>query len=1071
MATPNPPTIEKQLVDLDLSGGVDESMPEETIDWTKRFTQVNNLVINGAGLAVRPGARVLTPTTDSAGTTVPTVYRLGATQEGLVAFAGSSTLKGQTLFQVEEGLTTHALTPKGSVPDFTVASRNVSSCTSGYGTLTGCMGVVNFTSYQALLHTTPLTGANTSSPVKLIVVDRSSGNIVRSYIIGDTSSTSLAVTMVGVDDRYLHIYQTRANFLPKMGVIDTQALPALFSSVSFTNLTTAGITTDRIAGVVPVTNGSVSVTDGTTVSGGVTYYIQKFNNSGASVSSSSGTGFYVRGIDWNGTSFCLVGSDGAGGGASVAVYKELNTSYAVTRTVTGPVMVAQEGDIRVAASSTVPGEARIIAYGAGVDSLSVSYPCPMVFGIEAGGSAFVCLGYLPNWQEASLPVFNATTGRYYVHMHNIMRGSTDDYISNCDAVICISNNTSDSDGDAVGDTYPRQFKPEAVLDAYTAASGHPATIAAWNPSGAGFCTTSSTHSKCPPYRPHVTTTDMGFAHWSRTNATITSPLVFSIDVLKEARLSPEKMSLSGGAISGGTLTAYDGFMAQEHGFLSAPTIAVTAGGGGGPAAGTYGFVAVFSYTDFAGNVHRSRTSRPRTVITGAADTFTIQVVVPTVSMRGIQKVQCSLFRTATTGTQYYLVEQKEITTTAGSSTSPDNEVYLSFTDASLDATLITNPLLYRQPGTTGTALDRYHGLSANCVIRHKDRVFYAKDSNVYYSSFAVDFEANWFNPAFVFAVPGGTGEITGLGSMDGVLVVFKRDGVWVVDGEGPPENGGNGTEFSTPRRLHTEFGCVDARTIVSVPDGLMYRSLRGIELLSRNSAVTWVGERVQRTVDANQTNYGGTFDKAYGRVLFSLGTASTSTMAVYDIATKGWYTATYGAANPIRDVCFAYSVNDSGTKSYYVFMANSNRVLFEDWTSSLDKHANGSFADEFVATSLFTGWVHGQSKQDRIRVTDLLVLGLRSSNHNLKCQFYSDYNRSTTTTIKTFTGSDTTVVPEQMEFQPSKESVQSMKFGLTTVTPTVSTALTTGKQLDIHGLTVRLGIKTGGAKLPAAQKG
>src|SRR5262249_38691962 len=101
--------------------------------------------------------------------------------------------------------------------------------------------------------------------------------------------------------------------------------------------------------------------------------------------------------------------------------------------------------------------------------------------------------------------------------------------------------------------------------------------------------------------------------------------------------------------------------------------------------------------------------------------------------------------------------------------------------------------------------------------------------------------------------------------------------------DGPPENGGNGTEFSPPRRILTELGCIDGRTLISTNDGLMYRSWRGIEKLSRNFTVEWIGERVKRTVDTFKFSGGAAFDVVSGRCFWLLGRRSKTAVSFQDI--------------------------------------------------------------------------------------------------------------------------------------------------------------------------------------------
>lgn len=168
-----------------------------------------------------------------------------------------------------------------------------------------------------------------------------------------------------------------------------------------------------------------------------------------------------------------------------------------------------------------------------------------------------------------------------------------------------------------------------------------------------------------------------------------------------------------------------------------------------------------------------------------------------------------------------------------------------------------------------------------------------------------------FTPDFAFRVDGdGRGPITALGSMDGRLIVFKDGAIWVVSGDGP--NDVDQGSFSAPQLASRDVGVPAglARSVVSVPDGLMFQSARGIYLLDRGLGLTYIGAPVEaytlaaNVVDASQVR--GTtqvrFVMASGRTLvwdfqaktwstFLLPTGGSSIVACVD-ANAGWYVVT-----------------------------------------------------------------------------------------------------------------------------------------------------------------------------------
>lgn len=1053
-----PTVVEKQMVDIDLSGGMDESTAKESVDWTKRLVMAKNCYFNGNSIGARPGLRVVTPST-SDGTTLGTIQRLGVGDSGILAIGDTGS--GAELWNLQESASTLQFSRKDRVPEFTVTSRTVSSAPGGNSAvITGAYGVVNMTRYQAIAH------PYTSDRWRLIIVDKLSGQVVRDYIAENTSQT-VGLNMVAVDDRYIHVYLSyTSGTAPRMTVIDTSSFPNDSAAFSYTSITGAAAG-DRIAGVVAVTNGSVVVMRGATCR------IEKFNNSRASVSNSTVTGIQATSLDIDGTTYCIFGNN-----AVNYIYKEVSAAYATTRSVTGPVLPAVPAGVLTGelhgASGTTLHNTRMIGYVREADQNGSVFPCPAVYSLAAGETSFTSLGYLPGWTESSVPVFVPGTGQFYVHMNNVMRGDTDDYIANCAAVI----NITTSSGPELTYSGPRFFRPEAVLDTYTASDGHPNVITNYSATGCAFASGATVYGT--PYRPAIDSTGVVlFAHWSRGSAAYDSALAYTLDSLRQVATGVSGRDLSKVHIgpnytTGGFLANYDGWRVQEHGFLNAPSVSIAQNATGVIPAGIYNYIVVFSYRDRKGLIHRSRCSRPRAITLAASKSTDVEIIVPVVSLRGCPLpsgfannqdiLMAEIYRTTVGGTQYYLAATKRIVTTPSSDTVPDGEVYLVVNDNMTDTVLAAQPLLYRQPGTAGTALDRYHALSSNHAINHKDRIFYAKDSSVYYSSFAVEFEAPWFSPAFYFNVPGGTGDITGLASMDGVLVIFKKDAVFLVDGDGPGENGGNGTEFSPPRRILTEFGCIDARTIVAVPNGIMYRSARGIEILDRSLKVSWIGDRVRTTVDSCTTNYGAAFDRLTGRVLFPMSSIGGSSLVpTYDIDQDAWSVAEYTASGTVQDFVYANSVNDAGTKNYYMYASQSNRLMFEDWNKlGLDKFTT---TDAGCTVTLQTGLIKGSSKQDRIRVSDLFIAGNRVGPFNTTVSYAPEYLSSWTSVSSWGHAITDSMTFVQLNSKPPKELVQAMAFKIELVSSSTSGVL------ELFGISVRVGLKGGGAKVAVAQKG
>ena len=1035
----NPAVVDKQLVDLSLNGP-DESMRPELLDWTKRLSTAKNVAYDfKGGFNKRPGI-VSLATADDTSTAFSNVYRLVPTEDGL-AFIG----KNHQLYQVNES--SGSPVAKNRTSEWGVTRLSGGSAQRISYSLSfqegNIIGVYLCSKYRILI-SGAAGGSNHIYTISFL--DKYSSNIVRKYRIDPGTADSGLVATV-VDDRYLHVaYTLTGGAKGKFFQIDTNSLTTASGTLSPTLVTLADPTDGVAVGAVAISGASIVVQNKIT-----TCYIEKFDTAGASVTSTTITTFKCTGVATDGTSFYLAGYDTSG---PTDRFKVLNSSLSVTRTVTdaGPSATAGKA-LRIAVDGS--GNACLVSYDRVASTLysGIYMPVATVYTCGSAATSFTLVGKMYAWTELCQPFYNSITGRFYVGLLKQLTGNSGssvsrDTIAGCAALVDISEASG-------GISYTR-FRPAAILDNYTATQEH-------NDQEYGV--------KLQP-----STLGFGVLGYQAPIASVSSDgYTVVVGVLEQAASglyaqtiaelslkAPEVLSSAGTAISGGVTANYDNFACSELGFVDTPSIFVKeAGSGVGATTGLHTFYAVYLYRNASGVVY-SRFSRP-SAITSSAFNINLEIVCPWVTSHGQvgdnSLVGIEVYGTTAGGQTLYLVQTLTPTTTVTSGS-------LTITDA----VLATRPEAFRQPEFDGAALDRYSALASSHILQHKDRLFYCNGSNVYYSSFFVDGESPWFNPSFFISVPGGQGPVTALGSLDGNLVVFKRNAIFLVDGDGPPENGGTGTEFSPPRRLQTEFGCVDPRTLVAIPDGLMFRSDRGIEILTRSLSVAWIGEDFQVTVDSYPYNGGAAFDRKSGRALFVVGSAiaadgriSAGSTLVFDTTVSQW--SEWPLATAMQDVAYS-RLAVSGTEDSRICYASSGTLWYESSSGSLD-------GSTYAPYTLETGWIRMESLQDRLLVPSFKLMGEWQDNHDLTISVAYDYSDTYTDTI-TFKASDMVDMEvEQFEFQLPRTAVQAVRFKVQDSAPSDSGnfPVTTGKGLDIFGLTVKLGKKGGGALLPSEQKG
>lgn len=1041
-----PAVVEKELVDIGLGTGVNERDRKELVEWAKYLTTAKNASLSDyRAITKRPGTALLAPKIDDASVAIAPNRRLLPLQDGVGAVSSSFQL--YHLSEID-----NKFVNKGRCPEFTTLSSTAMGATHVgsivYGKLLAC---AVSTKYKLLCYEIA-----SSVPV-IIVCDRNSGSIVREW--KGTSGLS-SMDMVVVDDRYLHIYEAKATGNRFFQIDLAGTLPA-----------SGGITSGPVnygpasTSVIVATVTKTGLSAHCYTNGGNTYIVT-FNTSGALVATSAALAGIVTptDMDTDGTSYYIVGMNVTPAGTMLVV----SGALAVTRTVVNVTASDMTAASRLSLTVTPAGNAYIVAYNRKQSAAvaAIYYPAPEIWKCSTTdvtfqspwGAAGTARVY--GWAEACKPFYNVNTARCYVGFHRQLlanSGAAADRDTTTSGTFVLVDIT-DVD---LTKSIPA-FRTAATIDHYV-------DTLEYNDSEYGFLNTGRP-------RPRPIQTDSGYKVWVPEVYRSTSQS-YGYEIHELAVMHPSGITVSNDVMSGSKCFLYDGARPQEIGYHETPILFAAVGAAGGVDAGIHSYVAVFEFKDASGRSHYSRTSRVTQVTPGIASDISLEIpgCLVTDHKSLVDAGVARIYRTEVSGSTFYQCATINIGT-----------VVSTATDVMSDATLRTQPILFRHPGSANTPLDRYTPLSGKHIVRHKDRIFYCRGNTVYYSSFAVDGEAPWFNPVFNFTVPGGSGDITALASMDGLLIVFKRDAIFVVDGDGPPENGGTGMEFSTPKRINTEYGCTEPRSVVVVPDGVMYRSSRGIELLTRSGSVTWIGEMIDVTCRTYKYIHGAAFDRNNSRVLFGASNTITSggtadvtglgAVLAYDLSAKGWTTFVHSGYNsltlPMQDVCYSrvYVAADAEDKERIIYMTSDADIVYEKtdaWTDT------DSVETVFVSMVLETGWITIDSVQERIRLSDLLLLIKKVTNHNLKVSVAYDYS-DTYTVLKTFQPAEINALTlEQLEIQVPKQAKMAFRFKIEDTAPsdTVTYPIGSGAGPEILAITPRLGKRGGGAKLAVGAKG
>lgn len=437
------------------------------------------------------------------------------------------------------------------------------------------------------------------------------------------------------------------------------------------------------------------------------------------------------------------------------------------------------------------------------------------------------------------------------------------------------------------------------------------------------------------------------------------------------------------AMSGAVASAYDGYARFEIGFLHAPRVrSSTAGTSGAMAAGKYLYTFIYEYRDATGLLYRSAPCDPVSVTVGASGS--VDFDIETATTTGKASLETGMTDTALT---VHIVPYR---TNVGGATfrrcaiEPSNGIIIndplvagvSWTDTAADVTLATQPFLY----TTGGKLDEVMPPAFVTCISHRGRIYgVAGDRRTIWASKVYTTDPGVF-PGFHENLRIVLDEdITALASLDEKLVIFSESSIWIAVGDGP-NSAGIGA-FDVPSVIQSDVGAINARGVVSTPDGVMFVSRRGIYLLSRSLEVTWIGREVREKVESYPTVLDALLVPHRNQVRFSLAATDTGVTLVYDYVNRLWSVFNYYVAAPASDSGPVQSMvvwrNQLG------FTAGTEFALEDDetWLDRGTEWVDSAFELELVPSGP-AAWQH---------IRRLQLVGERKTDHDLRLQLAFDH--------------------------------------------------------------------------------
>ena len=513
--------------------------------------------------------------------------------------------------------------------------------------------------------------------------------------------------------------------------------------------------------------------------------------------------------------------------------------------------------------------------------------------------------------------------------------------------------------------------------------------------------------------------------------------------------------------TGGFVQMYDGVNVVEHGFHLQPDYVTPSlsGSGGSLTPGLYRYAVTYEWIDNQGNPHISAPTLANTVLVSSGSTSSVTLTIPYLQFtaKTTNPVQIIVYRTAADGTILYRVT---------SLTSPSYNVIngvsatLSYTDTMSNATLVTMPQLYTQPLTQqDTIVENNPAPPTGLMVLHRNRIWVVDSTtplDIWYSKEVFAGYPVEFNSGFIRHVDPRGGDITALATVDDKLLVFKQSHIFFIVGQGPT-NADLNNDFSDAILITTDCGCIDPRSVVGTPVGIMFQSAKGIYLIDRSLQVQYVGSPVEAY--NNETITSATLTSNTNQVRFTLESGKT---LVFDYFVQQWGVFTN-----------QYAVDSLNWQDTMVLLRSNGTVL---------KETPGVFTDAGspIKLKLATSWLSFANVQGFQRVRRAQILGAYSSPHNLSVSVCVDFNdlviqeATIVPTPPTYYGGSSPYGAEsvyggtfqlyQWRIDLARQKCQAVKFIIEELPEA-----TAGEGFNLTSIGFEVGAKTGLNKMPASQ--
>jgi hypothetical protein len=488
----------------------------------------------------------------------------------------------------------------------------------------------------------------------------------------------------------------------------------------------------------------------------------------------------------------------------------------------------------------------------------------------------------------------------------------------------------------------------------------------------------------------------------------------------------------------------------EQNFYDFPQLLVSPSNQAGTLTGSYSFKAIFEHTDGSGNVVRSSESITKQIQLTNNNVIIGITVPPWFTKRTNQKIK--IYATQANGNTFnllYSVNQTMRPLGSGGNTPQSVSTWTYRQTATADQISALNfksvddavdkELIY----TSGGILPAFPLPSAITNVVHNNRVFCVPHYNKNLIRYTKPIQVGIATESFLgldIIIESRGGDIVELSSLDEKLIVFKKNSIYGIQGDGFDDSG-NGSTFSVPYLINSPVGCSEPLSVVRIPDGIMFKSTKGIYLLNRSVTVSYIGAPVEKF--NNEKIVSSVIIETENKVKF---TTNAGNVLTYDYYYGVWYTES-GLA----------FVGTSLIQGKFCGVFNTGKVWLNNPTSYLRDGAQYSMKVQ-------TAWLRLKGLQGYSRAYRIYLLGDYKDTHSINIDVSYDYNETVAHTVNYVPVLNSPSQPIQARVNFERQKCQSVRLTFTDV----STGAT-GNSLTMTDLSILAGVKRGFNKVLPSQ--